>query len=143
MGIEARPQSLLHAIRTRNKAIAYFEATQHWSEQEVIDQVLTPLNDSALIETAQAAPQSIMCYWLPASIMTDGIGVPGGTTSIPPTRNSPPRPTRNLHDRDGIPDLVFIKTSNTGTGKVEVHVAMGTARVLGRDGRGEAGSPRH
>ncbi len=27
------------------------------------------------------------------------------------------------YDRDGIPDLVFIKTSNTGTGTVEVHIA--------------------
>ncbi len=63
----------------RNKAIAYFEATQHWSQQEVIDQVLTPLNSSALIETAQADPQSIMCYWLPATIMTDGVAIPGGT----------------------------------------------------------------
>src|SRR5262249_39833297 len=27
------------------------------------------------------------------------------------------------YDRDGIPDLVFIKTSNTATHKVEVHVA--------------------
>jgi hypothetical protein len=29
------------------------------------------------------------------------------------------------YDGDGIPDLVFIKTSNTGTGTVEVHVARG------------------
>lgn len=29
------------------------------------------------------------------------------------------------YDRDGIPDLVFIKTSNTGTGTVEVHIASG------------------
>ena len=29
------------------------------------------------------------------------------------------------YDHDGIPDLVFVKTSNTGTGKVEVHVAKG------------------
>jgi Peptidase A4 family len=27
------------------------------------------------------------------------------------------------YDRDGIPDLVFIRTSNTGTGTVEVHIA--------------------
>ena len=31
------------------------------------------------------------------------------------------------YDRDGIPDLVFIKTSNTGTGTVEVHIASGAS----------------
>jgi hypothetical protein len=31
------------------------------------------------------------------------------------------------YDRDGIPDLVFIKTSNTGTGRIEVHIASGAA----------------
>ena len=63
----------------RDKAIAYFSATQGWSQQEVIDQVLTPLDSSALLATAQADPRSIMCYWLPASIMKDGIAVDGGT----------------------------------------------------------------
>ena len=29
------------------------------------------------------------------------------------------------YDRDGIPDLIFIKTSNTPNGHVEVHVAAG------------------
>jgi hypothetical protein len=29
--------------------------------------------------TADADPQSIMCYWLPASIMKDGVAVSGGT----------------------------------------------------------------
>jgi hypothetical protein len=28
-------------------------------------------------------------------------------------------------DRDGIPDLVFIKTNNTPNGHVEVHIARG------------------
>jgi hypothetical protein len=36
------------------------------------------------------------------------------------------------YDRDGIPDLVFIKTSNTGTGKVEVHVASGASHYQTR-----------
>jgi hypothetical protein len=31
------------------------------------------------------------------------------------------------YDRDGIPDLVFIKTANTDTGRVEVHVASGAS----------------
>ena len=63
----------------RNKAIAYFGATQGWSPQEVIAQVLTPLPNSALIATAQPDPTSIMCYWLPASIMKDNVAVIGGT----------------------------------------------------------------
>ena len=33
------------------------------------------------------------------------------------------------YDHDGTPDLVFIKTSNTGTGRVEVHVSPGVDHV--------------
>lgn len=62
----------------REKAIAYFMASQDWSREEVIAQVLTPLSNSSLIATAAADPTSIMCYWLPASIMADNIEVPGG-----------------------------------------------------------------
>jgi hypothetical protein len=61
------------------KAIAYFGATQGWSPAEVTAQVLTPLPNSALIATAQPDPISIMCYWLPASIMKDNVAVSGGT----------------------------------------------------------------
>lgn len=61
-----------------DKAITYFNQTQGWSAQEVTQQVLTPLNSSALIATAHADPQSIMCYWLPGSIMKDGVAVVGG-----------------------------------------------------------------
>jgi hypothetical protein len=61
------------------KAIAYFGATQGWSKEMVIAQVLTPLDNSALLATAQADIHSIMCYWLPASIMKDGVAVDGGT----------------------------------------------------------------
>jgi hypothetical protein len=32
------------------------------------------------------------------------------------------------YDRDLMPDLVFIKTANTGTGKVEVHIASGSSK---------------
>lgn len=60
------------------KAIAYFMSTQGWSRDEVIAQVLTPLDNSALLATAQADASSIMCYWLPASIMKDGVAVTGG-----------------------------------------------------------------
>jgi hypothetical protein len=61
------------------KAKAYFLANDGWDANMVTAQVLTPLDDSALIETAHADPTSIMCYWLPASIMKDGIAVTGGS----------------------------------------------------------------
>lgn len=63
----------------REKAIAYFGATQGWSEEEVINQVLTPINTSALLATQHADVHSIMCYGLPGSIMKNGQPVPGGT----------------------------------------------------------------
>jgi len=63
----------------REKAITYFMQTQGWSREQVIAQVLTPLDNSALIATAHADPNSIMCYWLPATIMKDGVAVAGGT----------------------------------------------------------------
>jgi hypothetical protein len=63
----------------REKAIASFMASQGWSRQMVIDQVLTPLDASALLATAHADIHSIMCYWLPADIMKDNIAVDGGT----------------------------------------------------------------
>lgn len=68
----------------REKAIAYFMANQGWSSDQVIAQVLTPLDSSALNATANADPQSIMCYWLPAEIMKDNKPVVGGT-DIDPT----------------------------------------------------------
>lgn len=63
----------------KEKAIAYFMSTQGWSRDEVIAQVLTPLSNSALIKTANADPNSIMCYWLPGSIMKNGVAIPGGS----------------------------------------------------------------
>ena len=36
------------------------------------------------------------------------------------------------YDRDGIPDLVFIKTANTPTGHVEVHIASGASQYQTR-----------
>jgi Hemopexin/Astacin (Peptidase family M12A) len=63
----------------RKKAIAHFGLTQGWSEQDVINQVLTPLDPSTIIATDQVDVNSIMCYMLPAEIMKDGIAVPGGS----------------------------------------------------------------
>jgi hypothetical protein len=36
------------------------------------------------------------------------------------------------YDQDGIPDLVYIKTANTGTGTVEVHIASGASNYQTR-----------
>ena len=63
----------------QEKAFAFFLSTYGWSRAQVIAQVLTALDNSALIATAQADINSIMCYWLPASIMIDNIAVVGGT----------------------------------------------------------------
>jgi hypothetical protein len=61
----------------RDKAIAYFMATQGWSEEEVIAQVLTPIEESALMSTA-ADPKSIMCYQIPGEVTKDGKPIIGG-----------------------------------------------------------------
>jgi hypothetical protein len=61
----------------RKKAIKYFMATQGWSEEEVIAQVLTPIEESALMSTA-ADPKSIMCYQIPGELTKDGKPIIGG-----------------------------------------------------------------
>ncbi len=62
----------------RDKAIAFFKLKYDWEPADVINQVLTPLDNSALIKTNEADVNSIMCYWLPGEIMKDGKDVPGG-----------------------------------------------------------------
>jgi hypothetical protein len=62
----------------RAKAIAYFDRTEGWTEEEVDEQVLTPLPKKSIMGTADADPLSIMCYQLPASIMKDRKAVKGG-----------------------------------------------------------------
>jgi Astacin (Peptidase family M12A) len=60
------------------KAIAYFAETQGWSELEVRQQVLTPIDESSLLGTAHADVESIMCYQIPGTITVDGEPIPGG-----------------------------------------------------------------
>lgn len=62
----------------RNKAIAYFKRTQGWDRTMVIRQVLTPLEDSSILGTADADPKSIMCYQIPGSITKNGKPILGG-----------------------------------------------------------------
>jgi hypothetical protein len=59
------------------KAIAYFEATQGWSEAEVRAQVLTPIEESSLRGTTPD-PKSIMCYQIPGQLTKDGNPIIGG-----------------------------------------------------------------
>lgn len=61
------------------KAINYYGATQGWSEQEVRQQVLTPIEESSLWGTLHTDPGSIMCYQIPGSITKNGQAIPGGT----------------------------------------------------------------
>ena len=63
----------------RDKAIDFYRQMYGWPADKTIRNVLTALDESALISTAHADPTSIMCYWLPAEIMRDGIAVPGGS----------------------------------------------------------------
>ena len=60
------------------KAIKYFGKTQGWSADEVREQVLTPLEDSSLLETGQADVHSIMCYQIPGVLTKDGKPIVGG-----------------------------------------------------------------
>lgn len=62
----------------REKAIAYYMATQGWSREEVIAQVLTPIDESSLFGTPRADPKSIMCYQIPAELTVDQMAIPGG-----------------------------------------------------------------
>jgi hypothetical protein len=59
------------------KAITHFQRTQGWSAAETRAQVLTPIEEAALVGT-RADPRSIMCYQLPGSIMKDGRALVGG-----------------------------------------------------------------
>lgn len=67
----------LVALLDRAKTISYFGRTQGWSPQEVMDQVLTPLDDRSIMSTP-ADQDSIMCYQLPGSITTTGQPIRGG-----------------------------------------------------------------
>lgn len=69
-------QALVNKL-DRAKTIAYFMQTQGWSQQEVIQQVLSPLNEANLIAT-DADSTSIMTYQLPGTVTKDGNPIPGG-----------------------------------------------------------------
>ena len=60
------------------KAIKFFGETQGWSPQEVRQQVLTPIEESSILGTDNADPESIMCYQIPGSITKNGKPIVGG-----------------------------------------------------------------
>lgn len=60
------------------KVIAYFKATQGWGEAQVRAQILTPLEESSLMNPSPADVTSIMCYSFPGSVTKSGQPIPGG-----------------------------------------------------------------
>lgn len=62
----------------RQKVIARYMATQGWTAQEVIDQVLTPLEEASIFGTARTDETSIMCYQIDGDLTLDGVPIPGG-----------------------------------------------------------------
>jgi hypothetical protein len=61
-----------------DKVIASFMESQGWSEQEVRDQILTPLEDASILGTTSADQTSIMCYQIDGSLTKDGKAIVGG-----------------------------------------------------------------
>ena len=66
-----------------DKAIEYFRRTQGWNGEEVRLQVLTPIEESSLLGTPHADPDSIMCYEIPGSLTLDGQAIVGGMDITP------------------------------------------------------------
>lgn len=62
----------------REKAIEYYMASQGWSREEVIAQVLTPIENGSLLGTSRADSNSIMCYQIPGALTVDGEPIAGG-----------------------------------------------------------------
>ncbi len=66
-----------------NKTIAYFQATQGWTRQDVINQVLTPVSESSIMGSPTTDQDSVMCYQLPGSITVSGKPIVGGVDITP------------------------------------------------------------
>lgn len=63
----------------RRKTIAYFMATQGWSEQDVVQQVLTPLERVKIKGSYRVDERSIMTYRIPGTITKTGRPIEGGS----------------------------------------------------------------
>ena len=66
----------------KQKAYAYFLATQGWNQAMVDAQVLTALNQASIMGTP-ADQTSIMCYHLPGAITKNGQPIAGGSDINP------------------------------------------------------------
>lgn len=62
----------------REKTIAYFMATQGWTREDVIYQVLTPLEQGSILSTPRPDVRSIMCYDVPGTCTKSGHPIVGG-----------------------------------------------------------------
>jgi hypothetical protein len=80
---QQRPEVI--ARLDRAAIIAEFERTQGWSEQEIIQQVLAPLDMSTVDATAED-DASIMMYWLASRLTLDHREIPGGSDITPRDR---------------------------------------------------------
>jgi hypothetical protein len=61
-----------------NKTIAYFQRYQGWTAAQTRQQVLTPIEETALYKPTPADETSIMAYQLPETITKDGKPILGG-----------------------------------------------------------------
>jgi hypothetical protein len=61
------------------KVVAYFMRTQGWSRQVVVQQILTPLEDAALIASPDADETSVMTYSFPGAVTKSGQPIVGGS----------------------------------------------------------------
>lgn len=99
-----------------DKAIAFFRENQGWSPEQVRQQVLTPLEESSLLGTPNADPNSIMCYQLPGSITRDGNPIVGGTDIT----QSDYELVARIHPKPGASDQVIIYTDSEYRGFAQV-----------------------
>lgn len=60
------------------KTIEYFRVNYGWSAAQTIWNVLTPLEESSITGSTAEDETSIMCYYLPGIITTDGRPIAGG-----------------------------------------------------------------
>lgn len=71
-------RSEIIALLDPAKVIASFEQSQGWSEQEIRDQILTPLDPDSIKATPEADVQSIMTYQFSGDVTLSGEPIPGG-----------------------------------------------------------------
>lgn len=67
------------ALIDEQKAIAFYAATQGWTEAQVRAQILTPLPASSIWARTSRGRQSIMTYQIPGAITKSGAAIPGGS----------------------------------------------------------------